>query len=103
MEMQALLPSPQLGPKDCKSPESAAGQSTNSKAAKVESAIEYIKQLQKQCQDKDKLLDEKDQEVEALRKELAALRRSSISETITSNEATDSVGETSTPSLEDAT
>ena len=80
--MQALLPSPHLGAKECKSPESmTAAQSNNSKAAKVESAIDYIKALQKQCSDKDKLLNQKDQEMEALRKELAALKRSTSSET----------------------
>lgn len=81
MEMQALLPSPQLGAKESKSPEiMTAAQSNNSKAAKVESAIEYIKTLQKQCLDKDRLIDQKDQEMESLRRELAALRRSSTSE-----------------------
>ena len=52
-EMQALLPSPQIRAQDAAAaagPEhSAAAQSSSSKAAKVESAIEYIKQLQKQC------------------------------------------------------
>lgn len=86
-EMQALLPSPQLGAKESKSPDSGSAQSNNSKAAKVESAIEYIRQLQKQCSDKDKLLDQKDQEVEALRKELAALRRSSSSGAVSSSDA----------------
>ncbi|KAF1966995.1 hypothetical protein BU23DRAFT_308909 [Bimuria novae-zelandiae CBS 107.79] len=77
-EMQALLPSPHLNGKESKSPESmTAAQSNNSKAAKVESAIEYIKALQHQCSEKDKLLDQKDQEVETLRRELAALKRSS--------------------------
>ncbi|KAF2109664.1 hypothetical protein BDV96DRAFT_651642 [Lophiotrema nucula] len=77
-EMQALLPSPKGGPKPVGSPEPmTAAQSNNSKAAKVESAIDYIKQLQEQCNEKDKLLDQKDQEVDALRKELAALRRGS--------------------------
>ncbi|KAJ4358564.1 uncharacterized protein N0V89_003148 [Didymosphaeria variabile] len=76
-EMQALLPSPQLGAKESKSPESmTAAQSNNSKAAKVESAIDYIKALQKQCAEKDRALDQKDQEVEALRRELAAFKRS---------------------------
>ncbi|KAF2271138.1 hypothetical protein CC78DRAFT_573514 [Lojkania enalia] len=74
-EMQALLPSPNGGAKDSKSPEvGSAAQSNNSKAAKVESAIEYIKQLQKECSDKDRIIDQKDQEVEALRKEVAALK-----------------------------
>lgn len=81
LEMQALLPSPQIGAKESKSPESmTAAQSNNSKAAKVESAIEYIKALQEQCSEKDRLLDQKDQEMEALRKELATLKRSSSAE-----------------------
>ncbi|KAF2476381.1 uncharacterized protein BDR25DRAFT_277464 [Lindgomyces ingoldianus] len=79
-EMQQLLPSPQIharDARDAKSPDSSGGaQTNNSKAAKVESAIEYIKQLQKQCSEKDKLIDQKDLEMEALRRELAALRRS---------------------------
>ena len=77
-EMQALLPSPQLvATPDAKSPESAAQQASNSKAAKVESAIDYIKQLKQEVFERDELLNQKDQEVEQLRKELAALRRSS--------------------------
>ena len=79
LEMQALLPSPspQIPARETKSPDSSsAAQSNNSKAAKVESAIDYIKQLQRQCSDKDRLLDQKDQEMEALRRELAALKRS---------------------------
>lgn len=76
-EMQALLPSPQLGAKESKSPECmTAQQSNNSKAAKVESAIDYIKALQKQCSEKDRQLDQKDQELEALRRELAKFTRS---------------------------
>lgn len=81
MEMQALLPSPKIGPKDgaAKSPElSSAAQSNNSKAAKVESAIEYIKQLQKECSEKDQLLSKKDEEVGALRKELDALKKGAL-------------------------
>ncbi|KAF1995827.1 hypothetical protein P154DRAFT_333683 [Amniculicola lignicola CBS 123094] len=81
LELQALLPSPQISAKDAvaKSPDSAsaAAQSSNSKAAKVESAIDYIRQLKKEGSDKDRLLDQKDAEMEALRKELAALRRGS--------------------------
>jgi predicted RNase H-like nuclease (RuvC/YqgF family) len=78
-EMQALLPSPQLGAAvpDAKSPEANAQNSNNSKAAKVESAIEYIKQLKQEVSERDDLLSQKDQEMDALRKELAALRRSS--------------------------
>ncbi|KAI8937633.1 hypothetical protein NX059_005339 [Plenodomus lindquistii] len=77
-EMQALLPSPLLAPTpDAKSPESAAQQSSNSKAAKVESAIDYIKQLKQEVSERDELLSRKDQEMDELRKQLAALRRSS--------------------------
>lgn len=76
-EMQALLPSPLLAPTpDAKSPESAAQQSNNSKAAKVESAIDYIKQLKQEVSERDELLSKKDQEMDELRKQLAALRRS---------------------------
>jgi predicted RNase H-like nuclease (RuvC/YqgF family) len=80
-EMQALLPSPQLGatPTDAKSPETNAQNSNNSKAAKVESAIEYIRQLKQEVSERDNLLTQKDQEMETLKKELAELRRSSSS------------------------
>jgi vacuolar-type H+-ATPase subunit I/STV1 len=76
-EMQALLPSPLIGATDAKSPDSSAAQSSNSKAAKVESAIDYIRQLKQEVSEKDRLIESKDQEMEQLRKELAALRRSS--------------------------
>ncbi|EAT91782.2 hypothetical protein SNOG_00287 [Parastagonospora nodorum SN15] len=76
-EMQALLPSTLVAATDAKSPESSAAQSSNSKAAKVESAIDYIKQLKQEVSEKDRMLESKDQEMEQLRKELAALRRSS--------------------------
>jgi len=76
-EMQALLPSTLVAAADAKSPESSAAQSSNSKAAKVESAIDYIKQLKQEVSEKDRLIESKDQEMEQLRKELAALRRSS--------------------------
>jgi predicted RNase H-like nuclease (RuvC/YqgF family) len=62
---------------DAKSPDSSAAQSSNSKAAKVESAIDYIKQLKQEVSERDRLIESKDQEMEQLRKELAALRRSS--------------------------
>jgi hypothetical protein len=80
-EMQALLPSPQLGatPTDAKSPETNAQNSNNSKAAKVESAIEYIKQLKQEVSERDDLLTQKDREMETLKKQLAELRRSSSS------------------------
>ncbi|KAH5704711.1 hypothetical protein HBI44_011210 [Parastagonospora nodorum] len=76
-EMQALLPSTLVAATDAKSPKSSAAQSSNSKAAKVESAIDYIKQLKQEVSEKDRMLESKDQEMEQLRKELAALRRSS--------------------------
>lgn len=43
----------------------------------MESAIDYIKQLKQQVSERDDLLNRKDQEMEQLRRELAALRRSS--------------------------
>jgi uncharacterized protein (DUF3084 family) len=46
-----------------------------SKAAKVESAIEYIKQLKQEVSERDDLINKKDQEMDALKKELAALKR----------------------------
>jgi predicted nuclease with TOPRIM domain len=76
-EMQDLLPpGSQTCTPDAKSPETAA-QSNNSKAAKVESAIEYIKQLKGEVSKKDELLQQKDMEMETLRKQLAELRRGS--------------------------
>lgn len=76
-EMQDLLPPGlQTATPDAKSPETAA-QSNNSKAAKVESAIDYIKHLKIEVSTKDQLLHQKDVEMEALRKQLADLRRSS--------------------------
>jgi hypothetical protein len=89
LEMTALLPSPQLSGKEAKSPEPGGPQSSNSKAAKVESAIDYIKQLQQQCLDKDRLLDRKNQEMEAMRQELAAMKGSgSTGSTSTSTTST---------------
>jgi FtsZ-binding cell division protein ZapB len=76
-EMQALLPSPQLGATDAKSPDSGAAMSNSSKAAKVESAIDYIRQLKSEVSERDRLIESKDQEMEQLREELAALRRRS--------------------------
>lgn len=75
-EMQALLPPAMAGATEAKSPETAA-QANNSKAAKVESAIDYIKQLKQQVSERDRAIEAKDEEMEALRRELAALRRSS--------------------------
>ncbi|KAJ4988967.1 phosphorus acquisition-controlling protein [Stagonosporopsis vannaccii] len=86
-EMQDLLPpSSQTGTPDAKSPPETAAQSNNSKAAKVESAIEYIKQLKGEVSAKDKLLEQKDAEMESLRKQLAQLRRGSSAD-ISSNES----------------
>jgi hypothetical protein len=76
-EMQALLPSPLMAAQDAKSPDSSAAQSSNSKAAKVESAIDYIRQLKQEVSERDRLIESKDLEMEQLRKELVALRRSS--------------------------
>ncbi|KAJ8104724.1 hypothetical protein OPT61_g10606 [Boeremia exigua] len=85
-EMQDLLPpSSQTATPDAKSPETAA-QSNNSKAAKVESAIEYIRHLKGEVSAKDRLLEQKDAEMESLRKQLAQLRRGS-SLGISSNES----------------
>ncbi len=84
--MQDLLPpGSQSATPDAKSPETAA-QSNNSKAAKVESAIEYIKHLKGEVSAKDRLLEQKDAEVESLRKQLAQMRRGS-SLGISSNES----------------
>ncbi|KAF2192617.1 hypothetical protein K469DRAFT_731112 [Zopfia rhizophila CBS 207.26] len=105
-EMQALLPSPNLTAGDAKSPESGgtAAQTNSSKAAKVESAIGYIKQLQKQCSEKDKMLDQKDQEMEMLRKELAALRRmSSIGSNPKETDTPMKTESNSSPEMENAT
>lgn len=75
--MQALLPSPRFGStSDAKSPETGAQNSNNSKAAKVESAIEYIKQLKQEVSERDELISKKDNEMDALKKELAELKRS---------------------------
>ncbi|KAF2131896.1 hypothetical protein P153DRAFT_334181 [Dothidotthia symphoricarpi CBS 119687] len=76
-EMQALLPPSLNGDTEAKSPEMTAAQSNNSKAAKVESAIDYIRLLKKQCEDKDRALEVKEREMDELREQLAALRRCS--------------------------
>ncbi|KAF2491936.1 hypothetical protein BU16DRAFT_98603 [Lophium mytilinum] len=97
LEMQTLLPSPQIKAKDAsdsKSPEgngsggsagsvkaAPAVQSNSSKAATVETAIEYIRKLQKAQQEKEEIINKKDEEVEALRRELAQLRRRSSTST----------------------
>ncbi|KAF2815940.1 uncharacterized protein BDZ99DRAFT_484736 [Mytilinidion resinicola] len=97
LEMQTLLPSPHIKAKDAgdsKSSESngsggsvgvvkaaPAVQSNSSKAATVETAIEYIRKLQKAQQEKEEIISKKDEEVEALRRELARLRRGSSTST----------------------
>lgn len=74
--MQALLPSSRFGAvSDAKSPETNAQNSNNSKAAKVESAIEYIKQLKQEVSERDELLSKKETEMDALKKELAELKQ----------------------------
>lgn len=106
-EMQDLLPpSSQAGTPDTKGPETAA-QSNNSKAAKVESAIDYIKQLKSEVSAKDLLLQQKDEEMEALRKQLAELRRGS-SVGVNSDSSTENAAElkeesASTPAAIDET
>ncbi|KZM20483.1 uncharacterized protein EKO05_0004511 [Ascochyta rabiei] len=106
-EMQDLLPpGSQTVTPDAKSPETAA-QSNNSKAAKVESAIDYIKHLKSEVSLKDQLLQQKDVEMEALRKQLAELRRSSsvgVSSESSTENATDLKKEqASTPATVDET
>jgi chromosome segregation ATPase len=104
-EMQALLPSPLMNAIDAKSPDSSAAQSSNSKAAKVESAIDYIKQLKQEVSERDKLIESKNQEMEQLRKELAALRRSSSVGSAVAPEATAQLKSepVSTPSTDNGT
>lgn len=99
--MQALLPASQQI-KEGKSPDNSL-QSNNSKAAKVESAIDYIRELQQECSDKDKLLVEKDREVEELRKELAALKQSSSSNIASNSQAAAATTQENAPSRENAT
>lgn len=93
-EMQELLPpGSQNATPDAKSPETGP-QSSNSKAAKVESAIEYIKHLRGEVSKKDELLKEKDVEMEALRKQLADLRRGSSAGMSSSGSSTENTVET---------
>ncbi|KAF3045602.1 hypothetical protein E8E12_010476 [Didymella heteroderae] len=109
-EMQDLLPpGSQTATPDAKSPETQ-GQSNNSKAAKVESAIEYIKHLKGEVSKKDELLQQKDMEMEALRKQLAELRRGSSAGMSSSGSSAENTVETemkrepvSTPAAVDET
>ncbi|RAR09221.1 phosphorus acquisition-controlling protein [Stemphylium lycopersici] len=103
-EMQALLPSPQLGAiPDAKSPETNAQNSNNSKAAKVESAIEYIKQLKQEVSERDALINKKDSEMDALKKELAALKRSSSESSAPEAAAQPKTEPSSSPNTENET
>jgi predicted RNase H-like nuclease (RuvC/YqgF family) len=102
-EMQALLPSPPLGATEAKSPDSSAAQSNNSKAAKVESAIDYIRQLKQEVSERDRLIESKDQEMEQLRRELAALRRSSSEGSAAEITAQLKAEPTSSPSTDNGT
>jgi vacuolar-type H+-ATPase subunit I/STV1 len=100
-EMQQLLPLAQQV-KEGKSPENSI-QASNSKAAKVESAIGYIRELQQEVSNKDKLLAERDQEMEALRKELAALRQGSSAAPACNSETAATTTQDNAPSRENAT
>jgi hypothetical protein len=100
-EMQALLPLAQQV-KEGKSPENSI-QSNNSKAAKVESAIGYIRELQQEVFDKDRLLAEKDQEMDALRKQLAALKQTNPDSPPTNLQTDAPTMQDNAPSRENAT
>jgi hypothetical protein len=100
-EMESLLPASRRT-KDGKSPENSI-QSNNSKAAKVESAIDYIKELQQESSDKDRLLVEKDREMEALRKELAAAKQTSSGGLASNSQTATPVTQKIAPSRENAT
>lgn len=73
----------------------------------MESAIDYIKHLKSEVSAKDQLLQQKDAEMEALRKQLAALRRSSSvgmsSDSSTENAADLKKEPVSTPAAVDET
>ena len=84
--MQTLLPRPkgkaraeeiaeeeeEANAKDGKGNNTAEGRSANSKAATVESAIDYIKMLQQEKNLAFEMLKKKDEEMAALRKQLQA-------------------------------
>jgi len=88
--MQALLPSPAMKPKsdtdepptpavngntkadDAKSKNAAEAKAANSKAATVESAIEYIRSLQQEREVMELAIRAKDDEMSQLRKRLEA-------------------------------
>jgi hypothetical protein len=85
-EMMRLLPrsgSKQLAlldsldsPKDDDGSSKSGGKSNgNSKAATVESAIEYIKALKRESEDMSKVAEEKDKECETLRKRVEAMEK----------------------------
>lgn len=80
-ELQALLPSPSLRAQEDAAIAAAAAKSegpnsNNSKAAKVESATEYIKQLKRECEDKERMIRERDEEVGRLKREIESLKGS---------------------------
>lgn len=72
LDMQKLLPETQL---DALGPDEFAASSSSSKAAKVERAVEYIKELSEQIQVKNELLVSKDQELGRVKEENASLRQ----------------------------
>jgi len=109
--MQALLPSPAIKPKsdidepptpavngnskadDAKSKNAAEAKAANSKAATVESAIEYIRTLQQEREAMELAIRAKDDEMTQLRKRLEAALGSNGSGTSISD-AGSSEGET---------
>lgn len=82
-ELQALIPSPSIVPKDavangapsgCPSPEESQqkkeDRQSSSKANTVETAIEYIRLLKRKDEERDRKMMEQQQEIEDLRKRL---------------------------------
>lgn len=112
--MQALLPSPAIKPKsdsdeagdaatpavngnskadDTKTKNAAEAKAANSKAATVESAIEYIRTLQQEREAMEAAIKARDDEMSALRKKLEqALGANGFSESGGSSEDRDAVG-----------
>lgn len=112
-EMQALLPSPAIKPKsdsdetadaptpaingnskadDAKTKNAAEAKAANSKAATVESAIEYIRTLQQEREAMEAAIKARDDEMSALRKRLEqALGSNGFSESGSSSEDRDAV------------
>jgi hypothetical protein len=71
-DMQALLPESQL---DALGPDEFAAQSSSSKAAKTERAIDYIEELMERIRVRDELLSSKSQELKRVKEENAALHQ----------------------------